>query len=139
MLWKRIKGQSCVRNCELVNYCTSRGIRRVKMVRKVCCLVQRAVEPCKHCLQIVQAQSAVGREAVRMREEQSRALEGWWPCSRRARDVEMHLEMFTTPGNPEYTLSHRPLPLIPKRICASLAAVSVLYLCVHVPVYTHAQ
>jgi hypothetical protein len=36
--------------------------------------------------------------------------------------------MCITPGNPEYTLhwSQRPLPLIPKRICASLAAVSVL-------------
>ncbi len=65
----------------------------------------------------VQSQSAVGREALRMRADQSRALEGWCPCSQLARDVEIHLEICTTPGNPA---------LMPKRICPSLAAVSAL-------------
>jgi hypothetical protein len=43
--------------------------------------------------------------AVRMRAEQSRTLEGWCPCSRRGRDVEIHLEMCTTPSWQKKTLS----------------------------------
>jgi hypothetical protein len=58
---------------------------------------------CERWQQIVQAQSAVGRETAGMRAEQSRELEVWCPCRRRARDVEIHLEMCTTPGNPDYT------------------------------------
>jgi hypothetical protein len=62
-----------------------------------------------------------------MRADQSRVLEGWCPCSRLARDVEIHLEMCTTtPGNPA---------LIPKRICPSLA----VFLCWPAPRHTHTQ
>jgi hypothetical protein len=41
----------------------------------------------------------VGREAVGMRPGQKRTVEGWCPCGRRARDVEIYLEMNATPGN----------------------------------------